>query len=543
MLDQIKQHEWKKFILAAIIFTVIYILMEIVPSVLSMNKHEYGGKVIDKAVAEQHAIDFAKEQTGLEVISAKVVHQSDKLLNGYLAKETLHEKYEKNYDSQFPADTFQVNIEFGNNEGNGFVYLHMYNERITGWNFILHSEQYLSNEEQLETIHRFLIGEQFKEDELDSGTFDSDGGVTFLPANYVIGESKLQLSTEAVSINGQNIISKYKPVFVAPDDYKSYVKGQDKLGDWLTGVGYVFMSFVLGILAIIYSILYRKHTSFKYGIILTIFFFICYLIMNLGVMDGIIALQGEEPTADGMIAFMGIISVILTIPLAASVYFSIVAGDGLWKAQGRNLWPRLRDQGYGNYVWRSMGLSYLFALILLGLQSIIFWALELLIGTWSSTDVTMSPYNMSMLWLMPVLAWAAAIMEEAVFRFFGIGLFRKWFRHTFAAAIFPTLFWALGHVTYPIYPSTTRLIELMIIGLIFSFIFVRYGFISAMFTHAIFNSITVGISMFMVGSSIDIVSAIFFILLPALIALILKIWSNKKGTKPPITTVHPLEQQ
>jgi len=146
---------------------------------------------------------------------------------------------------------------------------------------------------------------------------------------------------------------------------------------------------------------------------------------------------------------------------------------------------------------------------------------------------------------MPVLAWAAAISEEAVFRFFGIGLFRRWFRHSFAAAILPTLFWSLGHVMYPFYPSTTRLFELMVVGLLFSFIFVRYGFITSMFTHAIFNSIAVGSSLIMVGGAANMISAIFFILLPVLIAYVLRERDRrKKKMNPPImSTVHPIEPQ
>ncbi|HTG68362.1 MAG TPA: CPBP family intramembrane glutamic endopeptidase, partial [Candidatus Udaeobacter sp.] len=126
---------------------------------------------------------------------------------------------------------------------------------------------------------------------------------------------------------------------------------------------------------------------------------------------------------------------------------------------------------------------------------------------------------------------------------FGIGLFRRWFKNTFAAALLPTFFWALGHVMYPFYPSSTRLIELMIIGLVFSFIFVRYGFITSMFTHAIFNSVAVGLSLLTIGSAPNIISAVFFAVLPVPIAYVLKYLSRKKEKKPSVTTTPPhLEQ-
>ncbi|MFF2885256.1 CPBP family intramembrane glutamic endopeptidase [Paenibacillus sp. NPDC057967] len=540
MNQTIKSKDWTVLGIAAIICTIIFIFMEIVPAIIAINKHEYGGKAIPKTVAEERAGAFAAEQTGLTVTKAHAVHQSDKLLAGYLSKEKKTEQFENKYDAQFPVDTFQVNVNFADGKGYGFVYVHMYNEGIIGWNLIVDGTA-ASLQETQELTNDFLYGGGILQgQDRSNATMGRNGELRQRIGGYAVEGANLTIATKVISMDGKLVLSQYKPAFDVPDTYKAYVKKQDKLAGWLTGIGYGFMSFVLGILAIIYAVLYRKHTSFTYGIILTAVFFIAYVIMNLGVMDGIIASQGETRLDSFLTIGVTITTIVMSVAMAVSIYFSLVAGDGLWKAQGRSLWPRMKDPGYGDYVWRSMGLSYLFALIMLGLQPVIFFVLGKLIGTWGATDVTMSPYNIKYLWLMPVLAWAAAISEEAVYRFFGIGLFRRWFRNTFAAAIIPTIVWALGHVMYPFYPSTTRLFELIVIGLIFSFIFVRYGFITAMFTHAIFNSVAVGSSMIFAGETVNIVSALFFIALPFFIAFILKAWSNRKRTNPPTrSTIHP----
>lgn len=547
MIDMIKRNEWKRYAIAAIIGGIIFALLEIVPLIGSVNNHPHGGKVVDKEFARAAAVQFAEAETGYKVREARAVHQSDKLFSGYLSKEKLLEKYDKEYGDVFPTDTFQVNLRFEDRKGSGFVYLNMYTGRIMAWNLKVNDTSAPSEQEQRELLQKYLENKPLPgtaRTELIANpkgewSLEADGD----PA--IVGEAEFNATFKVQSIEGTPVITKYKPVFKAPESYKTYVSNQDGIAGWLTGIGYVLMSVILGILAIVYAILYRKFTSFKYGWILTVIFTIAYIIMNVGVVNGLIASQGEAPLDDNIIFATMIITVLVCIPMAASVYLSIVAGDGLWKAQGRQVWPRLGQPGYGDYVWRSMGLSYLFAIILLGIQPVIFQALELIIGTWGTSDVTMSPYNFSVLWLMPVLAWAAAISEEAVFRFFGIGLFRKWFRNTFAAAILPTLFWSLGHVMYPFYPSTTRLFELMIVGLLFSFIFIRYGFITAMFTHAIFNSIAVGSSLIMVGGAANVTSAVFFVLLPILIAYVLRLWDQrKKRMNPPImSTIHPVEQQ
>ncbi|WP_242403816.1 CPBP family glutamic-type intramembrane protease [Paenibacillus pini] len=62
-------------------------------------------------------------------------------------------------------------------------------------------------------------------------------------------------------------------------------------------------------------------------------------------------------------------------------------------------------------------------------------------------------------------------------------MMKKIVRNTFIACLIPTLIWALGHTLYPIYPVISRPIELTIVGLIFSLIFLRHGYITVMFSH------------------------------------------------------------
>ncbi|WP_029192169.1 CPBP family intramembrane glutamic endopeptidase [Paenibacillus harenae] len=540
MIDSIKPKEWRRFWWAAVACFVIYVSLDVIPTIASISSGEYNTDVIEKNEAEKQAAAFAGQETGLTVKSAKAVHQTDKLMNGYLSKENLIKTYSDQYDSRFPTDTYQVDLKFEEG-GSGFVYVHMQSGKIVSWNLLIDGQS-LSKFDLAAEADQFLSKQGFREAELQEGKLLENGDWNVKPSGYVIKDAALNVDISAISIDSRTIVTEYKPAFIAPPDYIAYVKEQDRLAGFLTGFGYLFMSFILGILAIIYAVLYRKFTSFKYGIILTIIYFITYIIMNFNILDGIRASLGESGMADQTVAFTAIFTIVLTIPMAGSIYVSLIAGDGLWKAQGRSLWPRFGQKGYGDYVWRSMGLSYLFAVILFAMQSVIFIGLKFTIGTWDTTDVTQSPYNMGILWLMPVLAWAAAISEEAVFRFFGIGLFRRWFKNTFAAALLPTFFWALGHVMYPFYPSSTRLIELMIIGLVFSFIFVRYGLITSMFTHAIFNSAAVGFSLLTIGSAPNIVSAVFFTVLPVPIAYAIKYLSGKKEKKPSIRTAPPLEQ-
>lgn len=532
------QPNWTLYSIFAAIGIVIYIVIQVLPATAqSFFESDTGGQIIEKSAAQQAADDFVRSHFDLQPLGAHAVHQSDSLLYGYLSKEELIDRYDRDYDQAFPTDTFQVNTEMSD-DSMLFIYVHMETGKVVGWNRGEASDAAVpGTKEQLEAAIAFAKEQGFKEDDLDVHRQNALNGTVWLkPKGAAIGEAELMLEIRSQQIDdGSIVIAKYKPAFIVPKEYKHYVEQQSTLAMWLSYGGYLFLTFVLFVLAVIYAALYRKHTSFVRGILLTLIFLGFYTVNNFNMTDGILAGLGEDTIADGdiMMAVNLVITTIITILLAVSVYFSLVGGDGLWRSMGRTLWPRFREAGYGDHVWRSMWLGYLAAFTLLGLQTVIFIIWTSMTGAWATSDVTQSPYNMSMPWLLPLLAWCAAISEEAIYRLFGIGLMKKWFKNTFVAALIPTVIWALGHVTYPIFPATTRLVELTILGLIFSFLFLRYGFITAVFTHAIFNSVMMAISLMFMGSLGNILWGIFYILLPIPIAWLIRLWDNRAARNRP----------
>ncbi|CAH1190000.1 hypothetical protein PAECIP111893_00084 [Paenibacillus plantiphilus] len=532
------QPNWTLYSIFAAIGIVIYIVIQVLPATAqSFFESDTGGQIIEKSDAQQAADDFVRSHFDLQPLGTHAVHQSDSLLYGYLSKEELFDRYDRDYDQAFPTDTFQVNTVMPD-DSMLFIYVHMETGKVVSWNWGEASYAAVpGTKEQLEAAIAFAKEQGFKEADLDVHKHNALNGTVWLkPKGAAIGEAELMLEIRSQQIDdGSIVITKYKPAFIAPKDYEHYVDQQSTLAMWLSYGGYLFLTFVLFVLAVIYAILYRKHTSFVRGILLTLIFLGFYAVNNFNMIDGILAGSGEDTIADegAIIAITLIITTIFTFLLAVSVYFSLVGGDGLWRSTGRTLWPRFREAGYGDHVWRSMWLGYLAAFMLLGLQTVIFIIWTSMTGAWATSDVTQSPYNLSIPWLLPLLAWCAAISEEAIYRLFGIGLMKKWFKNTFVAALIPTVIWALGHVTYPIFPATTRLVELTILGLIFSFLFLRYGFITAVFTHAIFNSVMMAISLMFMGSLGNILWGIFYILLPIPIAWLIRLWDNRAARNRP----------
>ncbi|MMZ64959.1 hypothetical protein D1872_273260 [compost metagenome] len=83
----------------------------------------------------------------------------------------------------------------------------------------------------------------------------------------------------------------------------------------------------------------------------------------------------------------------------------------------------------------------------------------------------------------------------------------------------------------------SRPIELLFIGLLFSYIFLRYGFIAVMFAHVVFDSILMSLSVMFMGGTLNMVSGLFFIVLPALVAYVVYLFNppGKERSSAPAT--------
>jgi hypothetical protein len=111
-------------------------------------------------------------------------------------------------------------------------------------------------------------------------------------------------------------------------------------------------------------------------------------------------------------------------------------------------------------------------------------------------------------------------------------MLKKIVRSTLAACLITTLVWAFGHTLYPIYPISSRPIELTVIGLLFSYIFLRYGFIAVMFSHVVFDSILMGATLIFMQESVNVGAGIFAIVMPFLVGYIVYRFNPPQQPKP-----------
>jgi hypothetical protein len=157
---------------------------------------------------------------------------------------------------------------------------------------------------------------------------------------------------------------------------------------------------------------------------------------------------------------------------------------------------------------------------------------------WSTIDPASSPFNFLWVWFYPFLAWCAALEEEAVYRMFGIAIFVKIVRKPMVAAFISSLIWAFGHTQYPIYPVYTRVIELVVIGLVLSVVFLKYGLITAIFAHAVMDAVLMGLSVLSFGG-LNAMAGIAHIAMPAIVAYII-VLLHRNFRRPRRESIHPV---
>lgn len=559
---------------------LLFLGFQVVPQLEETATSPAESGVMDREAAQVRAVALAEESFGVaasDIREVQLTHFSDSDAVGYLSREKLMDDYDRGMDEKFPTDVYRSDIRLTSGDWLQLS-LHMETGKLVAWRKLKAADAAsggASNEASDEVIAGTASsgskagnapapnianaaiaslsqwGYEPKEWE-PTGQTAADGAVVFQSRKSPIGEARIQLLVKP----GEELAYR----IVLPQSFKDYMKSQKHLASTMTAIGYVVPEIILFALAVVYAATYSGFTSFKRGWFLSALYFVLYVLFTLNMKAGFrSSSETGLPVSDQSVLALLIVNAVILAATAALTYFAAVGGDGLWRLMGYSLWPRWREDGYGRRVLRSMRQGYALAFIALGSQSVILFVLTLALGSFTSSDTMQSSYNMTHSWLMPLIALCAGLSEELLYRYFGIGLFRRWLTGiarkllrrepsrraagwlTLAAMIPPSVIWAFGHVGYPIYPVYTRLIELTLLGLLFGWFMLRFGLMTAIFAHITLDAMLVGVQLMFDELPFDLYSGIFSMLMPAIaggaIWLLYRLFRRDGGT--PFATPTP----
>ncbi|MDD5730916.1 MAG: type II CAAX endopeptidase family protein [Candidatus Omnitrophica bacterium] len=342
------------------------------------------------------------------------------------------------------------------------------------------------------------------------------------------GEGGAKLLTQA-TISGNEVREFYKSRLDTPEKFHRYVENQFVLGEYL--YSFSFLLFTLLLTASIVIVIRRRQTLVvrickNWFFYLVVFFVAIHIIYILNNMQSVVA---NYPTSTYISSFIGLYlirSVINLLFLSAAFMLPGLAGESLFKESfpgkpNNTLLHYIKSTFYSRNVSRAILLGYLLFFILLGAQSSIFHFGQKYLGVW---EERMKLTQMSSAFLPFISAFVigarASLNEEIVFRLFGISFFKKFLKNTVLAVLLASLIWGFGHSEYAIFPVWFRGIEVSLIGLLFGFIFLRYGLIPLLVAHYIFD-VFWGVAAYILSKSSAylFISSLLVLVLPLVFAL------------------------
>lgn len=552
------------WVTASVIGLAMFLMLQVFPV---LWRDDGGGKpAISRDAAAKAAMIEAESRFSIPRGQADVelTHMSDSKAIGYFTKTELLRKYNGTWSETYPADVYRADLRMRDGSGTLTLLLQMETGKLLGWKDGLagaaHSDAGMPASMK-DAAERALAyagswGVTPGAWEWNGEPADSSGMLTFNSRQSGLGESRLTLSVlvpEAFDA-ASSTVPPWKNGAVTydiqvPETFAAYVDQQKRLAGKMNALGFIVPQLTLFILAIGYAASRKDYTTFRRGIGLAVAFAVMYAAFYLNLLPGFRAslLEDGLPADPSAVNGMLVVNFVILGTMALFTYFSAVGGDGLWRSMGKTLWSSWREKSFGKSVMSGMKSGYMLAFLLLGIQSLILVGLDNAIGMFQASDAGQSTYNMTFPWLLLLLAWCAGISEETQSRLFGIGLFRSWLLEgakqalggrqpspraesalTVLAMFPPGLFWAFGHVGYAVYPAYSRLIELIIMALMFGWLMLRFGFLAVLFAHIVLDSVLMGVQMVFDGLPGNLAAGLIGLALPAIVASVVQLAHRRR---------------
>ena len=452
-----------------------------------------------------------------EEAEVSVIYDVDQEAIAYLQKEQLLDSYLDRYDPVYPLEYYLVEIEMP--EDNRYTaHVHLYEGIITAWSRPVPSDIAESSEAAALTAAEAYFRQQRPADlaatetsslQLPDGSFQ----IYYEYDHDRIGEAK---RTVTVHTAGGAVIA-YQSGFTPPSSFLVWLEQQNARAEQFTGLT-LWASAALAAAALTIAILYRRSIHWSDGLLLVSITVLIQTIQYMNTLPNYVSLIELRQAGWLLYAFEFIFAASFTAVFCLTVYLPYLGGKALLAREGMSRLLHLRDW---NRELRSAVLrGYGFGFLILAVQTVIFQVGRAAFDIWWIPDPSLSTENMLWPLLMPLTAWAAAISEEIIYRLFAVTLFKKLFRSTFLAVLLSSMLWGLGHTAYPVYPVYTRFIEVTIIGILFGYLFIRFGFAAAVFAHAVVDSVLMGFDV--AGMGIEgLIAACVYIALPGVIGWLL----------------------
>jgi hypothetical protein len=325
----------------------------------------------------------------------------------------------------------------------------------------------------------------------------------------------------SVSIQGNRIESFYR-YFQIPEAFgRDYTKTKSE-GALLSDVSYVLMIlFVIASLTVFIIKFKQNDIHLRFPLCVAITIGALFLVEWI---NGFSQYKAGYSTATDYNVYFGTLmieEVMGAIIACTVILFAGASGEALTREVYPNSLGTFEQLMKGRVFTRSFFFSsirgYALGFFSLGYVTLFYMIGQKYFGVFIPADGPCSNLLGTYLpWLAPLsMSLSAAISEEFLFRMFSISLLKRYLKWTPAALFIPAIIWAFGHSTYEVFPAYARGIELTIEGIIFGLFFLRFGIMSCIIAHYVFDAIMVSSPLLQSGNTYYIISGAVVCLLAA----------------------------
>jgi hypothetical protein len=546
----IKSSHWFMLVGSALLGAFLWIL-------LALPRYQMIDLSINRHQAEDIAMAYINQKLGIDAKDYKraIVFSVDEASDCYLQK-TLGTSKAKEFIDKFKYDLFFWNIRFfkekqkeelrvmvSSKTGEVINFSHAIEEtakrpfvdldaaRGHAIDFITRYYGYSPDQYVLHTEHT-----EKKENRTDY-LFSWEIKNVEIPwdIRYGGGKAKLLIS---VYVSGNEIFSFNKNQLTIPEAFNRYMEGLKQTGDNLMlGSSLLY----LGLLTIAIMLLVNRKKFVIPQIVKP--FYLCvgaflFIGIILDVFNGYQRLIYYYSTSQSFLEYV----LKDFISTCVGVFFMVLAfvlpgltGETLRyevnpQEKARGLLSPILSSFCSKPIALQIWVGYLVACAILGLQAVIFRVGYNYFGVWDE----LSWLTQSSTAIIPALgafvfALHSSVAEETMFRLFAINLFKRYGLGASLAVFLSALMWGFGHTGYPVFPMWFRGIEVMLLGIAFGFVYLRFGFVTVLVAHFLIDAFRDSLQhLINFKISFDFISCLGVLILPLIFSLIA--WALNRST-------------
>lgn len=328
-----------------------------------------------------------------------------------------------------------------------------------------------------------------------------------------------------ITLRGESV-SFFERYVKVPELHVMRTRNEHSFRELFSAIGnaLIFLVMLSAAIYTVRTISRKEDVRWEYGVFLGIVVFVVAVVLSI---NNVLITTRTVPTTEGRMEFLG------------SQYIMIILGSCvlggqtmIYSALGQKLYARTFGAEslikYGISIdWRRLrcllnrcAIGYGFAFILIAYHMLCYLIGDSA-GAWMPVKPRIGSISMSHISIFGVIgsAFLASLTEECTFRLFCIPLFKRYLRTTITAVILSALAWGINHTGHVVYPVYFRIIEITLIGVVYGFVFVKYGFVTVLTAHYLVDAI-VGVSMAFPSSSLDYsLTLVIALVLPIVVAV------------------------